>query len=286
MSKVAGLHDSIEALYDFALSDVKRVGVGIPEIDDLIRGPAPGEVCMIMGRSYAGKSIIGQNIINNNRTLPSIFFSMEMPANQALIRLYSMWSGKSSIEVQNLIEQGNPPKDMWDMMIDYPKHKIVDTPGLGVEDLSMEIDIFKLEFGQAPAFVVIDYLELLGGAKTSGEGFVAMDRVATQLKDWAKMEQQRVFVLHQTNLQEKQWHPPTANSARFAGYTEADFVIGLWRPHKNPEMSYLDKMQQQHIIAANILKNRAYFEEKERIDLHIEPNLRIWRPGEVNAISN
>lgn len=274
------LYDDIKALYDFAESDVKRVGLGIPEIDSLIHGPAPGEICMIMGRSYAGKSIVGQNIILNNPTLPSIFFSMEMPRLQAVIRLYSMWSGTPATKVQQAVEDGTPPNDIWDMALAFPTHWIDDRSGLSVEQMSVSVSEFEERCGQRPAFVVLDYLELLGGAKASGEGYIATERQATQLKDWAKQEEMPVFVLHQTNKQERPWMPPTPDSARNGGFTEADFVIGLWRPHKNPEMEFLDKLQQQHLIAANILKNRAFFEEKERIDLHIEPSLKVWKPRE------
>ena len=130
--------------------------------------------------------------------------------------------------------------------------------------------------------MVVDYLELLGGAKASGEGYLATEMQSTQLKNWAKEEEMRVFVLHQTNRLVPQWMPPTEDSARNAGYTEADFVIGLWRPHKDPNMNYLDKLQAQHIIAMNVLKNRPYFLEKDRIDIHIGPSLKVWR--DTNAI--
>ena len=47
------------------------------------------------------------------------------------------------------------------------------------------------------------------------------------MKTWAKAENVAVFLLHQTNRVEKVWDPPTEDSARSAGYTEADVVIGI-----------------------------------------------------------
>ncbi len=235
---------------------------------------------MIMGRSYSGKSIIGQNIVYSNAGLPSIFFSMEMPAMQALIRLYSMWSDTNSGEVQQAIEAGTPPENMWDIIQAFPKHKIVDTSGITVAQMSEELYRYESEYGERPEFVVVDYLELLGGAKQSGEGYIATEMQATQLKDWAREEHMRVFVLHQTNRQERQWMPPTEDSARNAGFTEADFVIGLWRPHKDPTLDFLEQMTKKNIIASNILKNRPFFLEKDLINLHITPSLRVWRPDD------
>ena len=276
---VQGLYANIKALYEFASSDTKRVGTGIPAIDELIKGPAPGEVCMIMGRSYSGKSIIGQNIINSNPTLPSIFFSLEMPTMQAIIRLYSMWSDTPAGEVQTAIESGRPSDKIWDLASAFPQHRIIDKTGITVEEMSLVVHNFKIDYGVKPEFVVVDYLELLGGASQSGEGYLATEAQATMLKDWAKQEEMRVFVLHQTNRQERQWMPPTEDSARNSGFTQADFVIGLWRPHKDPNMSFGEKINMQHVIAANVLKNRPFFRETGRIDVYLRPSLRVWRPA-------
>lgn len=272
------LYDQVKDLYDFADNPVKRVGTGMKPIDDLIGGPAPGEVCMIMARSYAGKSIVGQNIINNNRGIPSIFFSMEMPGMQALMRLFSMWSDTPAVENQHALENNSLSDKVWEMVLDYPKHVIDDRASQSLYDMSLRVEQFEEEFDCRPEFVVIDYLELLGGAKASGEGFVAVEQQATSLKDWAKDEAMRVFVLHQTNKQEPKWKAPTEDSARFAGYTEADFVVGLWRPHYDPELSYWDRLAMKDHMFFNVLKNRAFFQEAEKIDLRIEPSLRIVEP--------
>lgn len=280
-----GIYRDIERLVAFSESDVKRVPTGIREVDNAIRGPAPGEICMIMGRSYSGKSIIGQNIVHYNRHLPSIFFSLEMPAMQALIRLYAMWSDTSAADVQQYVEEGSLPEDVWDMVFSYPKHQIIDESGITMQGMSEALLSYEGEFGERPAFVVIDYLELVGGAKASGEGYIATEMQATMLKDWAREEDMRVFVLHQTNRQEKQYMPPTEDSARNAGFTEADFVIGLWRPHKDPKMEFTERLSKKNLIAANVLKNRAFFNEKDLVNIKVTPSLRVWREGESGPIT-
>ena len=269
------LYDQVKELFKFADEPVKRVGTGFPTIDTLIGGPAPGEICMIMARSYAGKSIVGQNIIYNNKELPSIFFSLEMPRMQALLRLYSMWSDTSSWENQHNLEKGHVDDHLWNMVLDFPRHNIDDRTALTLDEMSERLEIFEREYTVRPEFVVIDYLELLGGAKASGDGFAAVEQQATRLKDWSKTENMRVFLLHQTNRQEPKYMPPTENSARFGGFTEADFVIGLWRPHENPELNHWDAEAIKHHINFNILKNRAFFKEAHKIEMKITPSLRI-----------
>ena len=273
------LYNQVQALYEFADTPVKRVGTGLTGIDDLIVGPAPGEVCMVVGRSYSGKSIVGQNIIWHNNDLPSIFFSMEMPFMQALVRLYAMTNNVPSHDVQASIESGMPADDFYDLVDYYPRHVIVDEPALTLQGMSIALEDYEDAFGVRPEFVVVDYLELLGGAKASGEGYLATEMQATMLKDWAKMESMRVFVLHQANKQEPRWLPPTDSSARNGGYTEADFVIGMWRPHLDPELDYIDKQALEGTVNFNVLKNRAFFRESDRINTYITPSLRLEREG-------
>ena len=269
------LLDQVQSLFTFASAPVKRVGTGLKPIDNLIGGPAPGEICMVIARSYAGKSVVGQNIIYNNNELPSIFFSMEMPELQALLRLYSMWSNTSSKDNQYALENGELDKLIWNMVLDFPCHVIDDDAGQSLEGMSRKLEMFQSEYRVRPEFVVVDYLELLGGTKAAGEGFAGVESQATSLKDWAKQEEMRVFVLHQTNRQEPKFKPPTENSARFGGYTEADFVLGLWRPHTDPTLDYWDAVGMKNQICFNVLKNRAFFEERDRINMKITPSLRI-----------
>ncbi len=269
------LYEQVDALFDFADNPVKRVGTGLKQVDALIGGPAPGEVCMIIARSSAGKSVVGQNIILNNKELPSIFFSMEMPSMQAVLRLYSMWSDTSAKDNQHALEAGKVEAKVWEMVLDFPQHIIDDTASQSLNDLTARVKWFETEYKCRPEFVVVDYLELLDGAKASGEGFTAVEAQATLLKDWAKQEEMRVFVLHQTNRQEPKWKPPTENSARFGGYTEADFVIGLWRPHADPKIAYWDSINIKHHLNMNVLKNRAFGEERSLLKMKFTPSLRI-----------
>lgn len=269
------LYHHVEALFKYSDAGVKRVPTGITMIDEKIRGVAPGEVCMILGRSYAGKSLMAQNIIANNRDIGSIFFSLEMPYTQALIRLYAMHNKQGASAMMDELEAGNLPDDLWDLVGDFPKHALVDEPNIGFDDMSAYLTEYERGFGERPEFIVVDYLELLGGAKRSGEGFTAIDKVATTLKDWSKVEEMRVFVLHQCNRNEPRWVPPTESSPRFGGFTESDFVIGMWRPAFNPELDFWEKLDIKDMVCFNILKNRPFGEEIEELQMRVTPTLTL-----------
>jgi hypothetical protein len=234
---------------------------------------------MVVGRSYSGKSIVGQQVIKNNPDLGSIFFSMEMPFIQALTRLYAMTFDVPAADVQNQIEAGRPPGDIWQIVDKYPNHVIVDDAALSLSDMSYALEEYENAYKKRPDFVVVDYLELIGGAKASGEGYLATEMQATMLKDWAKTESMRVFVLHQANKQEPRWLPPTDSSARNGGYTEADFVIGMWRPHLDPKLNSYEAMALKDTVCFNVLKNRAFFKESDKIEAWISQSLRLETRG-------
>ena len=185
--------------------------------------------------------------------------------------------------LQEKIESGNAPDDIWRLLEEYPYHVINDKSGLTLSQMSHTVDEYTKSFQRRPEFVVVDYLELLGGAKASGEGYLATEMQATMLKDWAKAEEMRVYVLHQANKQEQRWLPPTDSSARNGGYTEADFVIGMWRPHLNPKLPWIESQAISDTISFNVLKNRAFFRESSEIKTYISPSLRIEGQDEFKS---
>lgn len=275
------LREQIEGLREFSTNPAQRIRTGFHRVDDLCGGPAPGEVFMVIGRSFTGKSLLGQNIVVNNPGVPSIFFSLEMPYITALQRMYSMWSGTPHKDTQQMTEAGSLPHHLDSMADLFHNHRIVDKEALSLSFMSMFCDMFTQQHDARPEFVVIDYLELLGGTKGKAEGWVGTEAQAASLKDWAKKEEMRVFVLHQTNKQENPWKPPTENSARGAGYTEADFVVGIWQKWRDPEMTYLDQLAEKDKLRLNVLKNRAYGDVTGHKELlyRVEPSLRITDIG-------
>lgn len=218
----------------------------------------------ILGRSYSGKSLVAQNIMANNASRGSIFFSLEMPSIMATQRLFSIWSGFPSGEVSLRTRDNTLPPLIDTMPDELAKHVIVDRPAMSTQSFTRYVEEYQELFGERPDFVIIDYLELVAGAKTSGEGWVATEGQAQQIKDWAKQEHLPVFLIHQTNKSEPEWEPPTMGSARGGGYTEADFVIGMWRPYLNPKLGYFDSEAIRHEVMFTILKNRPFGEHNTK----------------------
>lgn len=270
------LYDQIEGLRKFSKNPQQRIRTGIRTLDDLTRGPAPGEVYTILGRSYSGKSLVAQNIMLANDDKGGIFFSLEMYHLQAVERLFAMWSGFDSPEVSRMTREDKLPPLLDSMADELERMVIVDQSSLSVGDMSAYIQDYEGLFGTRPDFVIIDYLELVAGAKTSGEGWQGTESQAQQIKDFAKRESMPVFLLHQTNKSEPEWLPPTMGSARGGGYTEADFVVGMWRPYLDPGLSHFEAEAVRPEVHFTILKNRPFGAHNTRpIVCKLGGNLRI-----------
>lgn len=279
MSEARGIRtlvDQVAGLRAYSSNPQQRIRTGFESVDLLCEGPAPGEVFTILGRSYSGKSIVAQNIIVNNPHLGSIFFSLEMPYILAVQRMFAMWSGIPNYTVQEQVK-GNTLTPMLETMAEeMVRHLIVDHSAVSTHDMMYYVQAYEDFFGVKPDFIVVDYLELVSGVKTSGEGWIATEAAAQQMKDLAKEAEIPVFLVHQTNKSEPEWEPPSRSSARGGGYTEADFMVGMWRPGLDPKLPYDQKVQLGETIRFDVLKNRVFGKHNAHpLEFRITPSLRL-----------
>lgn len=260
----ATLAEQLDDVREFSENPSQRIRTGMKSIDLLAEGPAAGEIFTFLGRSFSGKSMVATNIMANNPSLPLVFFSLEMPARQAITRLYSTYYRLDHQDVFQQMSQGTLPAMFEDLADDLERQVIIDK-SLSLADMSMFLRQYAEYYGDRPAAVIIDYLELIQG--DDGDGNWRTEYTAKALKTWAKDEQVAVFLLHQTNRVEKVWDPPTEDSARSAGYTEADVVIGMWVPGRDPNLQGFEAQAMQGHVHFNVLKNRI----TGRVTYHDQP---------------
>lgn len=278
------LEKQLDALCEYAIGDFHRTRMGLPLIDDTIGGPAPGELLTITGRSFTGKSIVAQNVVLNNPGVPSLFFSLEMPANQALIRLYAMWSGVDSREIQKAIDNGTIPDNLYGLADHFPYHRVVDTPGLSLDRMSDYVKSFEDDVQKKLEFVIVDYLELLGRDRSQA-AVEGVQNSVVAVREWGREHNLRVFLIHQANMSTNIWEPPTENSPRYAGMAQSDFLLGVWRPHRDPNLDTPSRQYLGNKFHINVLKNRAYFESLDLVEYTCHPSLRLIE-GDVIAYVN
>ena len=243
-------------LRDFAANPKQRTPTGLGTLDELILGPAWGEVFMFLGRSFTGKSLIATNIMANNEHTGILFFSLEMPEHQVLQRLWAHVSGLPASEVGRMVRHNLLPDSLESQLSDFANHVIIDRGSLSLGDMSAYVGAYESYFNRRPDLVIIDYLELVGGGKASAEGWQRTEATAGALKDWAKQEGVGVVVLHQANKSVVAWEEPTEDSAKGGGFVEADVVCGIWRPARDPKLPSYERKLRDDEFYINVMKNR------------------------------
>lgn len=229
-----------------------RVKLGLPGLDAAFRGVAPGEVVLLVARSYVGKTNVLVNIICNNLEVPQLMVSLEMPGRQVVSRMLAVEYGYSYRDLEIDVRDGDPHVEG---LIDsaeaaFRNVYICDEPALTIPGLCDAIG------KTSPRLVTIDYLELMGGDRKDALNHVVL--TATALKDVAKEYGVAIVVLHQVGRGERNaGHKPLSMvDARYGGETQSDYVFGLYRPSLDPGLDHYDRLAVEGQVVLQALKNR------------------------------
>lgn len=268
------LADQIRETYVFHGTPGVRIPTGWESIDPLMYGGlAPGEVFYILGRSHVGKSMFLLNIIANNREIPGVLFTIEMPQHQAITRLTSMVMRQDHDYMVRLLQHG---QIAWEAnpLMDYELW-ILDM-AMTLERMGATVEKIKRDYDDElhPRYVALDYLELV---RTEGrrDGYERAETLARDLKAWSKELGLPVFVVHQSNMTRKRNESVDENSARGAGYTEADLVLGVWQPDDLPVGKY----------KARVIKNRISGVLSEELTFQLNSSLTLDDPVTLDRMT-
>lgn len=248
------LEEQVEGLREYAASPASRVKTGLESIDNLIMGPAPGEVVYIAAAPGAGKSLFVTNIMWRNPAVPMIFFSMEMPYRLAVQRLFGHWGDFPVSQVIRDTESNKLPGVLDAFAEKHAYHIIIEDTHLTLGDMSKFLAMYDEYYGERPRAICIDYLEAIKHDEPGTGNRV--EAVAQSLKSWAKYEDVAVFVVHHRNQKRERWDPFEPNDMRYGGERDADVVIGLWEPGEDPNLDFADRAMLKGEIHARITKNR------------------------------
>tara|TARA_Y100000389_G_scaffold31639_1_gene26805 strand:- start:11817 stop:13223 length:1407 start_codon:yes stop_codon:yes gene_type:complete len=230
--------DRIDALHQ-SDGDITGISTGYTEFDKMTAGLQPGDFIIVAGRPSMGKTALAVNIAENaaiGSKVPTVIFSMEMPAQQLAFRMISSLGRVD----QTHLRTGNFPDEDWSrintavqLMSDAPIF-IDDTPGLSPSEIRAKSRRLQREQGEnGIGLIVIDYLQLMQVPGNKENRATEISEISRGLKALAKEMSCPVIALSQLNrsVEQRPDKRPVMSDLRESGAIEqdADLILFIYR---------------------------------------------------------
>jgi len=218
-------------------SGVTGVPAGFTDLDNLTGGFQNSDLIIVAGRPSQGKTAFVLSVARNASVLHNVpigFFSLEMSAQQLVMRLMCAEARVDAHKVRT----GRLPEDEWKKLsmsvgrLYKAKILIDDTPALSVLELRAKARRLKAEHNVG--MIVVDYLQLMQGARNAQSREQEISGISRSLKALAKDLNIPVIALSQLNraVEARSDKKPALADLRESGAIEqdADVVIFVHRP--------------------------------------------------------
>ena len=269
----------------YAQEEFARVPTGYKCLDDnVLRGGglAPGDVMMVVARSEVGKSFYLQNLLRHiaSNGTPVLDISLEMTVAQKFQRMACIHWDLDPTLFEEEVKRGGPAAydylDQYEK--DFPKlvvYKPRKRDGATWEAFDRAMDRYVKAYGEKPRVVAIDFLGLVAGDRFDGKSGDSIPKNAQRAESWADAHEVSLLLLHQTGranegnpMKRNHGHIPlTMEDLMYGGEQNADYIIGLYRPDREPPPDkprnsdeYREWEQRVHAernnVYVQVLKNR------------------------------
>lgn len=223
---------------------ITGVSTGFTELDDRTSGLQKGDLVIVAARPSMGKTTFAMNLVENvlmKSGLPVLVFSMEMPAEQLVMR---MLSSLGRID-QGKVRSGKLEEDDWPRLTSTmtlladQKLLIDDSASLSPNDVRTRARRVAREQGGI-GLIMVDYLQLMRVPGLESNRVNEISEISRSLKALAKEMQCPVIALSQLNrsLEQRPNKRPVMSDLRESGAIEqdADVIMFIYRDEVyNPE---------------------------------------------------
>ncbi len=225
--------------------DYQGIPAGFPDIDKLTGGFQSGDLVVLAARPSMGKTALSleftMSAIYSNH--PVLFFSLEMPAEQIVLRLLSMMTGvdhdtlrRGQLENLQAIAYGIETLMSKPLFIDESSSLTISSIRSRSRMIARELEQQNKKLGA----VIIDYLQLIQGSQMSDNRVLEVSEISRGLKSLAKELKIPVIALSQLNrgLEGRTNKRPVMSDLRESGAIEqdADLIMFIYRDeYYNPQ---------------------------------------------------
>ncbi len=217
--------------------DITGLDTGFIELNRKTSGLQPSDLVIVAGRPSMGKTSFAMNLVENAvlaQPKPVLVFSMEMPAEQLIIRMLSSIGRIDQTRIRTgKLEQEDWPKlsGAVSKLKDMPLF-IDDTPALTPTELRSRARRIAREHGQI-GMIMVDYIQLMQVAGSSEGRTAEISEISRSLKAIAKEFACPMVALSQLNrsLEQRPNKRPVNSDLRESGAIEqdADVIMFIYR---------------------------------------------------------
>ena len=226
----------IEELFQSG-GDITGLSTGYLDLDGMTSGLQPSDLVIIAGRPSMGKTSFAMNLVEHatmNQDKPVLVFSMEMPADQLIVRMLSSIGRINQTRIRN----GKLEMEDWDKLaaavgkLKDANLLIDDTPALTPTELRSRARRVAREHGDI-GMIMVDYLQLMQVAGSSEGRTAEISEISRNLKAVAKEFKCPMVALSQLNrsLEQRPNKRPVNSDLRESGAIEqdADVIMFIYR---------------------------------------------------------
>ena len=217
----------------------------LPSLRETIRPLLPGDLVVILSDTGVGKTTMLANIAYFHKPNPSLFFELELQADDMAERFLAMSNTRNGKHIEEDVLSGKDfSTESWKSIYVCPKSKIT------LEEMEDIIIKSELVIGSKPGLVLVDYIGLMSGGM--GKRYERMSTIAEGLKVMAKTTNTVIVISSQIH-RDKDRQDINLHDAKDSGSIEASaqLVIGAWRPdkeHINLKVLKCTKALSGHVI--------------------------------------
>ena len=235
--------DRIDRLFQ-SEEAITGLSTGFTDLDDRTSGLQKGDLVIVAARPSMGKTTFAMNLVENalmRSGLPTLVFSMEMPAEQIVMRMLSSLGRIDQTRVRSgkLEEEDWPRLTSTMTLLAEQKLLVDDTPSLSPNDVRTRARRVAREQGPL-GLIMVDYLQLMRVPGLENNRVNEISEISRSLKALAKEMECPVIALSQLNrsLEQRPNKRPVMSDLRESGAIEqdADVIMFIYRDEVyNPE---------------------------------------------------
>ncbi len=248
------------------------VDTGFNELNKMTTGFGKGDLVIIAARPAMGKTSFILNTVNSLiiQGKGVAFFSLEMPAEQLMLRLLSI---QTSIPLQKL-RVGDMNDDQWSSLhgaidkMNSAKLFVDDQGSLNINQLRSKLRKLKNQHPEIE-IAVIDYLQIMSGIGKQ-DRHLQVSEISRGLKMLARELEMPIVALSQLNrgLESRNDKRPMLSDIRESGSIEQDADIILF-VYRDDVYLYKEEKEREKAAKAEGKEYTSQYVEKEEEDAEI-----------------